>query len=236
MKAPKFPLYPLTLFFVLGMTLLFQLTQKWLWVAVSIFLILGLFKKYRPFIYLIFLPLGGLYQQQYYQIPADHYRNLLGAENTLCVAITEVLKSNDFQHRFYGKIVRVDQKKSLGKVLIVLDKKKSNNQPIRGDLLITKSQPKELPSRKNPGDFDYKDYLNNIKIYDQIKDSNNDFIIVKKNKSSFLDQLYLWNDKLEKKLDKSGLATVSKNTIKTLLLGKRDALDQELKTPMQRQE
>ena len=107
--------------------------------------------------------------------------------------------------------------------------KKSNNQPIRGDLLITKSQPKELPSRKNPGDFDYKDYLNNIKIYDQIKDSNNDFIIVKKNKSSFLDQLYLWNDKLEKKLDKSGLATVSKNTIKTLLLGKRDALDQELK-------
>ena len=110
MKAPKYPLYPLTLFFVLGMTFLFQLTQKWLWVAVSVFFILGLFKKYRPFIYLIFLPLGGLYQQQYYQIPADHYRNLLGAENTLCVAITEVLKSNDFQHRFYGKIVRVDQK------------------------------------------------------------------------------------------------------------------------------
>ena len=214
MKAPKFPLYPLTLFFVLGMTLLFQLTQKWLWVAVSFFFILGVFKKYRPFIYLIFLPLGGLYQQQYYQIPADHYRNLLGAENTLCVAITEVLKSNDFQHRFYGKIVRVDQKKSLGKVLIVLDKKKSNNQPIRGDLLITKSQPKELPSRKNPGDFDYKDYLNNIKIYDQIKDSNNDFIIIKKNKSSFLDQLYLWNDKLEKKLDKSRLATVSKKPLK----------------------
>lgn len=229
MKAPKFPLYPLTLFFVLGMTLLFQLTQKWLWVAVSVFFILGLFKKYRPFIYLIFLPLGGLYQQQYYQIPADHYRNLLDAENTLCVAITEVLKSNDFQHRFYGKIVRVDQKKSLGKVLIVLDKKKSNNQPIRGDLLITKSQPKELLSRKNPGDFDYKIYLNKIKIYDQIRVRNNDFIIVKKNKNSVLDQLYLWNDKLEKKLDKSGLATVSKNTIKTLLLGKRDGLDQELK-------
>ena len=34
---------------------------------------------------------------------------------------------------------------------------------------------------------------------------------------------------LKKKLDKSGLAAVSKNTIKTLLLGKRDALDQELK-------
>ena len=49
MKAPKFPLYPLTLFFVLGMTLLFQLTQKWLWVAPSIFFILGVFKKYRPF-------------------------------------------------------------------------------------------------------------------------------------------------------------------------------------------
>lgn len=58
MKAPKFPLYPLTLFFVLGMTLLFQLTQKWLWVAVSIIFILGLFKKTALLFTSFFFPLG----------------------------------------------------------------------------------------------------------------------------------------------------------------------------------
>ncbi len=38
----------------------------------------------------------------------------------------------------------------------------------------------------------------------------------------------MWNTTLKKKLDQSQLTTASKNTIKTLLLGKKDALDREL--------
>ena len=111
MKAPKFPLYPPHIIFCIGYDIVVSAHSKMAVGCRLYFLNSGAFQKIPPF-YLpdFFFPLEDSINNNTIKSPADHYRNLLGAENTLCVAITEVLKSNDFQHRFYGKIVRVDQK------------------------------------------------------------------------------------------------------------------------------
>jgi competence protein ComEC len=94
--------------------------------------------------------------------------------------------------------------------------------------MYTQKSLKPILSRTNTGGFDYKDYLNKIKICDQLHVSDSDFILSKNKIKNPFDFLKLWNSTLEKKLEKSQLSSASKNTIKTLLLGKKDALNRKL--------
>ena len=120
----------------------------------------------------------------------------------------------------------MNQHNSKGKILISINKEKLKKTPQTGDQIFTQKRPKQLLTRTNPGGFDYKSYLKKIKIYDQLKE--NDFIIIKNQNTTPLDLIRRWNIQLQEKLNQSQLTTASKNTLKTLLLGKRNALDREL--------
>jgi competence protein ComEC len=113
--------------------------------------------------------------------------------------------------------------------LVGIDKKGLETVPENGDFVFTQVATKPLQSRINPGGFDYKAYLKKIKVCDQINLSSEEIVIHKNNnKINPLSFLRSVNGKIEKKLDHSPLSTASKNLIKTLILGKRNALDQEL--------
>tara|TARA_B100002019_G_C21265687_1_gene599294 strand:- start:684 stop:1496 length:813 start_codon:yes stop_codon:yes gene_type:complete len=231
MNAPKFPIYIVTLLFVVGM-----LIPPWteneclIWSSVIIPFLGALFKKYRVLAYLVFLPLGNIHQQQFYRPSKSNYSYFTTTENkkNLLVKLTQALKPNDFQFRFYGRVVQVGDQKTEGKILVLIQREALKKTPLSGDFILTQKILKPILSRTNPGGFDYKNYLSKIKIYNQLQLSEKDYVLVKNKIRGPSDYLRIWNATLEKKLDQSQLATASKNTLKTILLGKRDALDREL--------
>lgn len=231
MKGPRFPIYIVTLLFVVGMLISPWIENEFLICFAIIFPFLGaLFKKYRTLIYLIFLPLGIIHHQQFYRISKSNYNHFTTKEHEkkLLVKLTQTLKPNDFQFRFYASVVRVGDQKTKGKILVGIDREALKKIPVNGDLILTQKTPKPIVSRTNPGGFDYKNYLSRIKIYDQLQLREKDFVLVKNQIRRPNDLLGSWNATLENKLDQSQLAPASKNTIKTILLGKRSALDSEL--------
>ncbi len=103
--APKFPLYTVVLFFLCGMLFAPLLENNLLPYSLLVVVLgLSLLKKFRPFAFVIFLPLGAIHQQQYYELPPNHYLQYTSSkkEKTLVVSLTEALRSNDYQYRFYG--------------------------------------------------------------------------------------------------------------------------------------
>ena len=229
MKSPKFPIYTVTLFFVGGMILSPFMKNEGFSIALVVLpLLASLSKKYRNLVYLSFLPMGAIHHQQFYNLPNSHYSHFIDKEDNLLINLTHALKPNYFQFRFYGKVAQVNQHNSKGKILISINKEKLKKTPQTGDQIFTQKRPKQLLTRTNPGGFDYKSYLKKIKIYDQLQLKENDFIIIKNQNTTPLDLIRRWNIQLQEKLNQSQLTTASKNTLKTLLLGKRNALDREL--------
>lgn len=99
MKAPRFPIYIVTLLFVSGM-LIAPWTQNKYFICFALIIpfLVALFKKYRVLAYLVFLPLGSIHLHQYYQLSKSHYSHFTVTENkkNLLLQLTQVLKPNDF--------------------------------------------------------------------------------------------------------------------------------------------
>jgi hypothetical protein len=105
------------------------------------------FEKFRPFAFVIFLPLGAIHQQQYYELPPNHYLQYTSSkkEKTLVVSLTEALRSNDYQYRFYGQVIQVADEATTGKILLGIDKGERATPSI-GDLILTQKSPEPLIS------------------------------------------------------------------------------------------
>ena len=234
MKAPKFPIYWVVLLFVAGMVLSIWVKipqPKFIFFTLIMITAVSLLKRnFRTIIFLVFIPLGFLHHQQFYTISDNHYRNFIADSNTslLKIKLTRKLKPNDFQYRYYGKVLKVDDHQTSGNILIAFTKDSMLVPPDLDKIILTLKQPQEISQRTNPGGFDYKNYLKKIKIYDELKLSNGDFKTLEVDSKSWLNRLKRLNDKVEKVLDQSELSTASKNTIKALLLGKRATLEQNL--------
>ena len=234
MKAPKFPIYWVVLFFVSGMILSHWMDLpevELLYLLIAAIIGIGLLKKeFRGLVFLLFLPLGFLQHQQFYTQSENHYSHFLteGKKSALKIKLTQKLKPNDFQYRFYGKVIQVEDNRTGGKILIAINRDSLMPSPKSGKIILTVKQPQQLRQRINPGGFDYKAYLEKIKIYDQLNLSKEDYKSLKAPAKRPVDRFRKFNDQVEKKLDQSPLNIASKNTIKALLLGKRDTLDQSL--------
>ena len=119
---------------------------------------------------LFFSPLGIIHHQQNYSLPSYYYSHLEKEEKqtTLLIKLTETLKPNDFQYRFYGKVIRLGQKKSEGKILVGIIRDNLKQVPNTGDLILTPMLPQPILSQTNTGGFDFKKYLSQIKIHAQL--------------------------------------------------------------------
>ena len=82
--------------------------------------------------------------------------------------MTKALKKNVYNERFYGEIIRMDEIKTVGKVLISIEKDSLKSLIKNGAFILTSIPPKKLKRVLNPSGFDYANYLKRIRIYDQI--------------------------------------------------------------------
>lgn len=162
------------------------------------------------------------------------YEFHLKDNSTVTLQIHKVLKPGKYNQKYEAKIVRVDDKKTTGLVLLNIQKDTLSSLLNVASKLLLKPVFKELVPPLNPHQFNYKSYLFKRGIYHQIHTENKRFIILKpesmtlfgfsaKLRTQVQEALKIYNFK------KSELAVIN-----ALLLGQRQAVSKELITDYQR--
>lgn len=243
MKTLKLPLYPIILCFTLGYIVSESLPffkEALSYFVYGSLVCIGLLLLLKPshwkrikswLLYGVFLGIGMVYYQNYYQLPPNHYhKEIQGKSNpTLILQITKEVSTSSFSKSFYAKVIQVNFKKTQGRILInhVID---STSTPLEiGSTIMTNNPIKPVQAARNPGAFDYRDYLNNIRIYDMVQLKENTFISVLKNKKLETQKIWGFKKRINKKLIKSGLSDKAIGMLHALVLGNRKAIDKGLK-------
>ncbi len=115
--------------------------------------------------------LGVLIQVVHYapnqKLHYSHYLNK--KDNVIKGIISERLKPNDYQEKYYFEVVSVNKQKTTGK--IVLTTAKDSLIPLKhtGDIFIITGTPKPIAKPLNPNQFDYASYMSKQGVFHQLQ-------------------------------------------------------------------
>lgn len=161
-----------------------------------------------------------------------HYSNYISKENEseqrITVRIREKLKSGDFYNKYIIDVLKIDDKKVLGKSLLNVQIDSTHDAYKIDDILIINETLKDLINPLNPNQFNYKNYLEKQYIYHQII-AENQFLF---NVSSKRHTLFGYADQLREsiniKLKKAQFKPDELSIINALLLGQRQDISEEI--------
>jgi len=246
MKTLQFPLSKITITFVLGILFSFYANPTPKWAFFSLFLgiisfCLAFYRAKKDFVqkiyfgvlvYIIFFFVGIATQvihADYFK--KDHYiHKLINQEkiHILEVVLKERLKPSLTTDRYVAELKRLDNQKSSGKILINYYKPKGSIcLEIGSKLQIASLIVRNLPP-KNPGQFDYSNYLRHQNIPAQVYFRPEALKISKKqehNLNYYSDQL---RTRILGNLKKAGFRTSELNVVAALILGQQQDISPEI--------
>jgi len=239
MPVLKYPIGIITLFLALGIiTGHYLCIAPYIIYAVSIvnFIALGaafLYAKksllpgpyYTIAVLLFSFCLGTLTQSLHYAPNQKlHYSHLLDSDETeINGVISERLKPNDYQERYYLKVTALNQKAANGLLLVSVAKGSTKTLLHPGDALIIADSPTLIAKPLNPGQFDYAAYMEKQGVFHQLKLKDN---YIKtgtvKNFDYYIGSL---REKLMCSFSIHHYKPQVQNTLNALLLGQRQDMD-----------
>ncbi len=157
----------------------------------------------------------------------QHYNNYLEKENTVLLKITKTLKSTKYYDRYQAEVIQINDKKTIGKVL-VNKKKDSLNKLKIGTIYYTKNLFKKINKPKNPYQFNYRKYLKKKQIIHQITLTDKNYIISKSNAFSISIIASNIRSRIQKNLKQKNFTKNAFGIINALLLGQRQDVSKEL--------
>ncbi len=233
-KVMKYPIYPITLFYVSGIFCAYFSLIPFKW---GVFLaILGLIvfavnlfvKPFKGFSFkrnlialsslaVVFGSLGFL---SYYE--SNKKADLTNLNETdFVVKVTDVLKPNAYAHRAYAQLISHEKQP---KVLVTYPINQTT--PTIGSVYRIIGSISEVPNTSNPSDFNYKVYLQHKKIYYQITSYHSVFKIGEE--PNFQSKLVAFRNNLISQFTKMGYSNKTKGFIEALLFGVKTNLDGSL--------
>jgi competence protein ComEC len=157
----------------------------------------------------------------------NHYSNIYTSNDEILLQIEQMLKSSTYYYKYRARIFRVDQKYTLGKVLINLDKV-SKEDPLRtDDIIFTKNKIEKVNKALNPNEFDYREYLRKQGIYHHVRLKSDDFINLGSNQRTLKGITFLIRKKINSKLEKYNFSKDELAIINAILLGQRQDISKE---------
>ncbi len=238
MRQLDYPFYK-----ILGITILGILAARyldielWIWclllaatLGLVLFFYLLIKTKTNPlltfFISLAFLAIAGLsYTVQTERFSSNHFNYTVdkGKDALLVLHLYEQLGSNQYNHRFYATVRAIDGQPVAGNVL-VLFKRSDSTQFKTGDLLTVYDDINEASNGRNPGDFNYKEYLQSIDVYGQVYVDLPKILSVK-HEQRLLPWYERYRNILLQDLEQSNLTVTARSMIEALVLGQRQNID-----------
>ncbi|SCY44430.1 competence protein ComEC [Nonlabens sp. Hel1_33_55] len=240
MKLLDYPFYRLVAFFIIGIVVQFYVPLPisfWLlFVALTLFLsLLGYFIK--PFavvskslltisVMLFFAALGGCITSLKSGVfPNNHYSHAVqkGEDAVITLLLREQLSSNSYNHRFYADVTSYNWQVTQGKILVLFKRSDSVNYKA-GQELIVYDDVNDASNGRNPGDFNYKEYLKGIDVYGQVY-VDKPKILQSQLQESSLPWYVRYRNKLLQDLEDSNLTDNSRSLVEALVLGQRQNVD-----------
>ncbi len=154
---------------------------------------------------------------------SDHYqqRDFKGTHQWH-IKIQEVMKSNTFSDRYIATVRHLDQHRTSGKLLLTLSKERKLRVD---DELLTHAQVLEIKPPLNPGQFNYKNYLENLGVYHQMRPDKEQYLVLEHPSQTLYGLAASTRDQIVSKFRKSHFDDRELSIIQALLLGQRQDID-----------
>lgn len=161
------------------------------------------------------------------RIRKNHYTHYTSQNHTsfLKLKITERLKPNTHNERYYGDILCIDDKKISGRLLVNM-KRDSLLKPLYiDDVILVATQLETVSQPLNPYQFNYKNYLELQQVYSQINIDKADIFSIKTKTTSIFGWADILRQTINKRLINAGFESDVLGIINALLLGQREDID-----------
>ncbi len=154
-----------------------------------------------------------------------HYKKskLLTDSSFVLLEIEKELKPARNYHKYTAFVFQIDDRPTRGKVLMFVSSENDSLAP--GDRFLTKSKLIPIPPPLNPNDFDYRKYMQNEQISDQVFINDNNSVTLKPNRN-LAKRAFTIRAQISKSLQKKSFQTSLVPLVQTLFLGQRQDLSQ----------
>lgn len=161
---------------------------------------------------------------------SGHYTHDISIEEEQLVQlkIKSTLKPDLFNKKYVAEIHYADHRKVSGKVLFLITKEIEQSHIQVGDVLLAYTRFQELPTPKNPYQFDYAAYLNKQGIYHQVQVRDSLLIQHFKGTPGLRGKAANFRDNINSELIKNGFEGDALALINALLLGQRQELSPQV--------
>lgn len=161
----------------------------------------------------------------------DHYTNSdINKDHTWHIKITEVLKPTAFSNRYIGSIAHKNHSKSSGRLILDFYIDSTSKLYQVDDELIIHAKLNPIQKPLNPHQFNYKEYLNGLGIYHQMRlNADNHFAIQNTSITPYGIASSIRN-KISHQLKQAHFGTEELGIIQALLLGQRSTISEETYT------
>lgn len=159
---------------------------------------------------------------------AYHYGTFTTTEDSVWhLKIREVLKPTSFSERYIATVQHIDSSYATGK--LILSRTNADNIPslqVDDELLIA-AELTEINPPLNPYQFHYKNYMEQLGIYHQIRLTPDTYVIKEKGSKTIFGIAATARNHIIKKLQQQGFGSEELGVIQALLLGQRNDISKE---------
>lgn len=158
----------------------------------------------------------------------DHYSTLDIGDNVLLhLKIREVLKPNQFSKRYFASVKSVDTHIATGKLLLYMPLDSIDLKVTVDDEIVVYSSLQTIQSPLNPHQFNYKEYLENLGVYHQIRIGQGELIKTRNPGKTLVGYAARARNHIIAKLKKENFGADELGVIQALLLGQRTDISEE---------
>lgn len=194
------------------------------------------FKQYIWFGILAYLCMIGigvltvnLHNQKHFK---DHYSKYIASEtqkeSTIIFRVREVLKPGNYYDKYIIEVLKTDSVITSGKTLLNIKKDSTFKHLNIDDVYVTKTDFKNLIHPLNPGQFDYKNYLEKQYIYHQLFTEPSLLLRAPSNKTTLLGIANTIRNHINIKLKRYNFKPDELAIINALLLGQRQDISEQV--------
>ena len=162
------------------------------------------------------------------------YEHHLEENSTLILQIHSVLKSGNYYHKYEAKVLKVDDKKTIGTILLNIKKDSTSISLEVDSQLLLKPILKELIPPLNPHQFNYKSYLAKQGIHQELFSEKSSFLELNSKSTTLFGLSAKFRNQIQESLNKYNFKSNELSVINALLLGKRQDISKELIKDYQR--
>ena len=158
----------------------------------------------------------------------NYFEKHLKNTSKVILAIDKVLKPGNYHHKYVADVVQVDSKKTIGHVLLNIEKDSTPLLFHTGDLVFLKNKFQDIKSSLNPHQFNYKNYLAKQGIYQQVYATKQELLLLDQTSTSFLGFIAALRLKIQQSLKQYDFSEDELAVMNALLLGQRQEISKEL--------